>query len=207
MSSTPWRMLILLAASPVFAFGAAAQHVAAPNFFFVRHASASATVLYAGRSFGPAGVVVAMVQNPTTLYRELIAGTYTQLNWGRQSLLVAVAYADATDGRYLQTYVNPTFSLPGGPLTFDATIEWYEPLERAATRQLSVNPATLLVRVERRLALGVASTVDVARGSVPPRRVGPAAEWAAKWGTVRVEVLHRTTGKATEVRTSLLAGF
>jgi len=205
MSSTPWRMLILLAASPVLAFGAAAQRVAAPNFFFARHASASATVLYAGRSFGPAGVVVAMVQNPTTLYRELIAGTYTQLNWGRQSLLVAVAYADATDGRYIQTYVNPT--LKGGPLAFDATIEWYEPLERAATRQLSVNPATLLVRVERRLALGIASTVDVARGSVPPRRVGPAAEWTAKWGTLRVEVLHRTTGKATEVRTSLLAGF
>ena len=146
-----------------------------------------------------------MVQNPRTLYRELIAGTYTQLNWGRQSLLVALAYAEATDGRYMQTYLNPT--LKAGPLAFDATIEWYEPLERAATRQLSVNPATLLVRVERRLALGVASTMDVARGSVPPRRVGPAVEWGAKWGTLRVEVFHRTTGKATEVRTSLLAGF
>jgi hypothetical protein len=70
-----------------------------------------------------------------------------------------------------------------------------------------VNPATLLVRVERRLALGVASTLDVARGSIPPRRVGPAAEWTAKWGTFRVEVFHRTTGKATEVRTGVVAAF
>ena len=94
-----------------------------------------------------------------------------------------------------------------GALSFDATIEWYEPLEGSATRQLSANPATLLMRVERRLALGVASTLDVARGSIPPRRVGPVAEWTAKWGTFRVEVLHRTTGTATEVRTALLATF
>jgi len=60
--------------------------------------------------------------------------------------------------------LNPT--LKGGPLTFDAAIEWYE-----------------------------------------PRRVGPVAEWTAKWGSFRVEVFHRTTGKATEVRTAVLAGF
>ncbi len=123
-----------------------------------------------------------MVQNPTTLCRELIGGTYTQVSWGRQSVLMALAYADATDGRYLQTYLNPT--LTGGRLSFDATIEWYEPLERSATRQLSANPASLLERVERRLALGVASTLDVARSSTPPRRVGPVDVWTVKWGDV-----------------------
>jgi hypothetical protein len=201
-----FRSLTTLAVlAPVVAAGAAAQHLAAPSFVFARYASASATVLYAGRGFGPVGAVVAMVQNPITQYRELIAGTYTQVPWGRQSVLLAIAYADATDGRYLQTYVNPT--LKGGPLSFDATIEWYEPLDRFGTRQLSANPASLLVRVERRLALGVASTLDVARGTTPPRRVGPVLEWTAKWGTFRVEVLDRTTGKATEVRTAVLAGF
>jgi hypothetical protein len=205
MLPTTRRILTLVAFSPAMAIAAPAQRVAAPSFVFARHASASATVLYAGRSFGRAGLLVATVQNPTTLYRELIAGTFTQVSWGKQSVLMAVAYADATDGRYLQTYLNPT--LKGGPLTFDATIEWYEPLERSATRQLSFNPATLLVRVERRLALGVASTLDVARGSAPPRRVGPVAEWTTKWGSFRVELFHRTTGKPTEVRTAVLAGF
>jgi hypothetical protein len=205
MSPMTRRILTLVACSPAVAFGAGAQRLAAPSFVFARYASGSATVLYAARSFGPVGAVVAMVQNPVSLYRELIAGTYTQLSWGRQSILVAAAYADATDGRYTQTYLNPTFV--GGPLKFDATIEWYEPLERSGTRQLSVNPATLVVRVDRRLALGVASTLDVARGSTPPRRVGPVAEWTVKWGTLRVEVLHRTTGKATEVRTAVTAGF
>jgi hypothetical protein len=74
-------------------------------------------------------------------------GTYTQVAWGKQSVLMAVAYADATDGRYLQTYLNP--ALTAGPLAFDATIEWYEPLE----------------------------------------------------------VFHRTTGEATEVRTGVVAAF
>jgi hypothetical protein len=205
MSSVTRRILTLVALSPAVALRAGAQHMAAPSFVFARHASASASVLYAARSFGPVGVVVAMVQNPISLYRELIAGTYTQVSWGRQSFLVATAYAEATDGRYLQTYLNPT--LMGGPLKFDATIEWYEPLGRSGTRQLSVNPATLLVCVDRRVALGAASTLDVARGSTPPRRVGPVAEWTVHWGTLRAEVLHRTTGKATEVRIAATAGF
>jgi hypothetical protein len=116
-----------------------------------------------------------------------------------------VAYADATDGRYVQTYLVPTCK--SGPFIFDTTIQWYEPLERSATRQLSVNPATLQVRVERRLTLGVVSTLDLARGSIPPRRYGPVAEVTATWGTYRAELLHRTTGKSTEVRIAVLAGF
>ena len=189
----------------VLPVAAPAQRVAAPTFVFARYASASSSVLYAGRGFGPAGVVVASIQNPVSLYRELIVGTYTQVSWGRQNVLMAVAYADASDSRYVQTYLNPT--LRAGPLAFDATIEWYEPLEAAGTRQLSVNPATLLVRVAPRLAVGAASTLDVARGSTPPRRVGPAAELTMKWGSFRVELFHRTTGKATEVRTGVVAAF
>jgi hypothetical protein len=205
MSPMSRRFLAVAALASALASTAAAQRLAAPSFVFARYASGSATVLYAARSFGPLGAVVAMVQNPVSLYRELIAGTYTQVSWGKQNVLVATAYADATDGRYLQTYLNPT--LTAGRLKFDATIEWYEPLERSGTRQLSVNPATLLVRVERRVAVGVASTLDVARESTPPRRVGPVAEWSVKWGTLRVEVLHRTTGQTTEVRAAVTAGF
>ncbi len=205
MSPVVRRLLTLALLSPALAGAAHAQRVSAPSFVFARYASASSTVLYAGRGFGPAGVVVAMVQNPVSLYRELIVGTFTQVSWGRQNVLTAVAYADASDSRYMQTYLNPT--LKAGPLAFDATIEWYEPLEAAGIRQLSVNPATLLVRVERRLAVGVASTLDVARGTTPPRRLGPAAEWTARWGTFRVELFHRTTGKSTEVRTGVVAGF
>lgn len=120
-------------------------------------------------------------------------------------MLTAVAYADASDGRYLQTYVNAT--LTGGPLKFDATIDGYEPLDRSGIRQLSVNPATLHLRVARRLTVGVAATLDMSRGSSAQRRVGPMAEWTAKWGTLRIEVLDRTTGDAMEVRTGVVTGF
>ena len=63
---------------------------------FARYATASAATLYAARGFGPVGAFVGMVQNPKTPYRELIAGTYTQLTAGRQSVLVALGYAAET---------------------------------------------------------------------------------------------------------------
>lgn len=205
MSSLVRRVLCLVALLPAVAPGAAAQRLTAPSFVFARYASGSASALYAARGFGRAGGFVAMVQNPTTQYRELIAGGYTQVNWGGQSVLVAVAYADASDGRYVQTYLNPALS--GGPLSFSATVEWYEPLEPAATRQLSVNPASLLARVARRFGVGVAYTLDLAPGSAAQRRVGAAAEWTAKWGTLRLEVLDRTVGESTEARVGVVAAF
>src|SRR5437016_1512821 len=80
------------------------------SFVFARYASGSASVLYAARGLGPVGGFVGMVQNPETQYHELIAGSFTQINWSDQSVLVAVAYADASESQYLQTYVVPSFA-------------------------------------------------------------------------------------------------
>src|SRR5262245_32993701 len=83
--------------------------VETPSFVFARYASGSASALYVTRGLGAGGAFVAMVQNPETQYRELIGGAFTQLNWSGQSVLLALAYADATDGHYAQTYVVPSF--------------------------------------------------------------------------------------------------
>lgn len=104
-------------------------------------------------------------------YRELIVGTYTRVTWDGQSVLVALGYADATDSEYLQTYVSP--SLSRGPLTLSGTIEWYAPIERSGTRQLDVNPISLVVRVNQSCGLGALYTLGLARGDAPPQRGGP----------------------------------
>ena len=146
-----------------------------------------------------------MIQNPKTPYREFIVGTYTQVTADRQSLLVALAFADATESEYLQTYLMPTLSR--GPLTLSGTIEWYMPLERSGTRQLDVNPISLVVLVTKRFGLGAAYTQGLAKGSRPRERAGPKVELTPPWGTIRVELLHRSTGESTEIRTAISAAF
>ena len=102
MSSIRGRILVLLVLSPARVFAASAQQspkaelrLDTPSFVFARYATASAASLYGARGFGPVGGFVGMVQNRKTQYRELIAGMYTQVNWDRQSVLVALGYADA----------------------------------------------------------------------------------------------------------------
>ena len=175
------------------------------SFIFARYATESASALYAARGLGPIGGFVAMIQNPKTSYRELIGGAFTQLAWGRQSVLFAVAYADASESAYVQTYIAPT--LTGGRLTFSATAEWYEPLESSGTRQLDVNPASLMARVSGNLSVGAAYTVGLEARQRARSRAGPAMELALPWGTLRVELLDRLSGGPTELRPSIFAAF
>jgi hypothetical protein len=197
--------------SPALASTAAAQgeasafRLATPSFVFVRYATESASALYAARGFGPLGGFVAMVQNPKTGYRELIVGGLTQAVWGRQSILMAVAYADVSESPYLQTYIAPTFSR--GRLTLSGTVEWYEPLESAGTRQLDVNPASLMARVSGKLSIGAAYTVGLEARQRARSRAGPAMELKLPWGTLRMELLDRLSGGPTELRPSIFAAF
>lgn len=212
MAPIQGRMLGLLVLTPAIVIAAGAQQseqahlrLDTPSFVFARYATASAASLYAARGFGPIGAFVGMVQNPETPYRELIAGTYTRVTWDRQSVLVALGYADATESEYLQTYVMP--SLSRGPLTFSGTIEWYEPIDRSGTRQLDLNPISLVVRVNKRFGLGAVYTLGLAKGDPAQQRAGATLELTVPWGTVRVEFLDRSIGESTEIRTVIVAAF
>ena len=212
MSSIQGRILTLLVFGPTTFTAANAQQpqeaglrLDTPSFVYARYATASAASLYGARGFGPVGGFVGMVQNRKTQYRELIAGIYTQVNWDRQSVLVALGYADATASPYLQTYLVPSLSLRR--LTFSGTIEWYEPIRRSGTRQLDVNPVSVVVQVNKRIGLGAVYTVGLARGVAATRRAGPMLQLTAPWGTVKVEILKRSSGTPTEVRTAVLTAF
>lgn len=178
------------------------QRLTAPSFIFARYATRSASALYATHGFGAVGAVIALVENPRTKYRELIAGAYTQLGGGDRSMIVAIAYADATGGRYVQTYLNPSIAF--GRLGLSTTAEWYAPVDHSGIEQLSFNPVSVEWRLFRRLQLGATATLDVAPHTAPAHRVGPVAEWTTGWGTLRLEVLDRMTGP-TEVRIGVVA--
>lgn len=182
-----------------------ALRLQAPSFVFARYASGSASALYAVRGLGHFGGLVAMVQNPETRYRELIIGSFTQLNWSRHSVLIALAYADATESQYLQAYVAPSFAI--GRVALSGTIELYEPLGRAGTRQLGINPASLVLRVNERLWVGGTYTVSLSENAIPEHRGGPVLEWAMGRSTLRLELLERTAGKTVEVRAAVLTTF
>ena len=194
---------IALTASLIGSAGTA-QQLRTSSFVFARYASGSASVLYAARGFGAVGGFVGMVQNPKTQYRELIVGLFTQFNWSGQSVLVAVGYADASEGQYLETYITPSFAR--GRLALSGNFEWYEPLGRAAVRQLDVNPASLEVRVSDHLWAGAAYTLGLAEHETARHRMGPVLEWATRRDKVRLELLHRTVG-TVEVRAVILAAF
>jgi hypothetical protein len=182
--------------------GLCGQRLTAPSFVFARYATRSASAIYATHGFGSLGAVIALVENPRTKYRELIGGVYTQFNSGHQSMIVALAYADASDARYIQTYLNP--SITAGSILLSTTVEWYAPVDRAGTQQLSFNPLSVEWQLSHKLALGVTGTLDVAPRTAPAHRVGPVAEWATGWGTLRLEVLKRMTGP-TELRMGVVA--
>src|SRR5213080_2572964 len=121
MSSSQGRMLVLLVLSPATVFAASAQRspgaelrLDTPSFVFARYATASAASLYGARGFGPVGGFVGMVQNRKTQYRELIAGIYTQVNWDRQSVLVALGYARC-DGERVLADLRHSLALSGAP--------------------------------------------------------------------------------------------
>jgi len=114
-------MLVLLVLSSATVFAAGAQQSSeaelrldTPSFVFARYATASAASLYGARGFGPVGGFVGVVQNPQTQYRELIAGIHTQVNWDRQSVLVALGYARC-DGERVLADLRHSLALSGAP--------------------------------------------------------------------------------------------
>lgn len=175
------------------------------GFVFARWASASSSVLYAGQGWGSGGVFFGAVENPDSGYRELIAGAMTRLVRDDSALLVGLAFADVTEGDYLQLYLAPSFARGGW--SADATVEWYEPLESASYRQLGVNPLTVLREIDARWRVGVSSVGAVGDGDPPSLRAGAALERSLPKGVLQLELLAGVAHAQDEVRLGFKASF
>lgn len=176
------------------------------SFVFARYASASSSALYAGYSFGAAGVLVGAVDNLRSGYRERLAGVMARLAWGGgQSLTVALAGADASDSRYLQLYLAPSFAM--GRLSLSGTVEGYMPLLRSGARQLYVDSLTLLDQLGPRLAVGGSYNMGLAVGSTPNHEVGPTVQVALAGGALRGQLFHGLGRNSAEARAVYQASF
>ena len=175
------------------------------GFLFARYASGSSSVLYAGQGWGAAGVFFGAVENRESGYRELICGAMSRVASADGSLLVGLAYAEVTEGDYLQLYLVPSARL--GALSLDATVEWYAPLERAGVGQLGVNPVMLLWRGRPRWAVGGSAVVAFADGAAPSSRAGPALELALPRGALQLELLAGLERADDEIRLGFVTTF
>ncbi|HXB56263.1 MAG TPA: Sapep family Mn(2+)-dependent dipeptidase [Vicinamibacteria bacterium] len=175
------------------------------NFIFVRLSTAHSSALYGGYSFGAWGAFAGLVRNPRNGYHEWIGGALTGIVWREQAVSIALALADASDGRYGQLYFVP--SLRTGSLSLSGTVELYEPLGGSGVRQLYLDPVRLLRRMGPRWDLGVAYSLGVSAGAAPQHRIGPALQVACGGGSLRVELLHDFRRSSNDVRATYQASF
>lgn len=175
------------------------------NFLFARLSTAHSSALYGGYSLGAWGPFVGVVRNPGNGYHEWIAGAVTRLAWREQGVNVALAFADAADGRYAQIYLVP--GLKAKSLSFSGTIELYEPLGRAGTRQLYLDPVTVLRRMGPRWEVGASYALGASAGEASRHRAGPAFQVAVGGGSLRVELLHEFGRSSTDLRAVYQSSF
>jgi hypothetical protein len=176
------------------------------NFVFSRFASRTSNTLYAGYGIGRAMVVAGMVMNPRTGYREHVVGGGVQVLPGRRnSANLVLAAADARESAYLQLYLVPALGL--GPASISATIEGYQPLERAGTRQLGFNPVTITVPAWRRFAAGATTVVFLGEGESPQYGLGPALTAGFPKGSVGLDLVQGVSRFRSEARLSFFVRF
>ena len=176
------------------------------HFVFTRFASRTSNTLYAGYGIGRTMVVTGMVMNPRTGYREHVLGGGVQLFPGRRnSANFVLAAADAKESAYLQLYLVPALGL--GPASVSATIEGYQPLERAGTRQLGFNPVTITIPAGRRFAAGATTVVFLGEGEAAQYGVGPALSAGFPKGSVALDLVQGVSHYRSEARLSFFVRF
>jgi hypothetical protein len=176
-----------------------------PSFVFARWASRSASSLYAGYTMGPVGGFVGLVVNPRSGYREMLGGAVSRVGYRRQAVMLGVAYADATESKYLQAYVVPSLLIAGASVS--GTIEFYIPLEHTGIGQVDINPVAVILHPVTWLGVGGAYAAGMADGDRPLHRVGPTVEFGIPRGSVKAELLRNLTLAYYEVRMSVEAAF
>jgi hypothetical protein len=152
------------------------------SFLFARYSTESSSAVYSAFGFGKVGLLLGAVKNPRDGYHEVLAGMFSQVAWGQQSTAVAFALANASDSNYLQGYLAPSFV--AGRLLVSGTVEVYEPLQSAGSRQLYVNPLTAVVALGPRVSGGGVYSIGLAAGTRPEHRGGPLIQVRIPRGSV-----------------------
>lgn len=195
---------ILLLSSAEPARSAAAQ---APDggprttFVFARYGTGSSRALYAGYGAGSWQAILAVIENPRSDYREALIGLAKGFTLApRQSVIVALAVADASDSRYGQLYIVP--SLSAAPLALSATVEIYAPLERRGAFQYYLNPLSLHVAVASHVEVGATYVLNGQVGTGTGHGIGPSLRLAVPHGSLTLDWIRGITAYRNDTRLS-----
>ena len=175
------------------------------GFIDFRYASHTSLTLYGGYDIGGTMMVIGMVQNPRTEYRETVAGAAWPVHVGHASATVALAGAYASDGWYGQVYLLPAYTL--GPIALSGLLEAYAPLEDEGARQFYLNPIKALVPVAHRLHVGASYTLATQAGSPTRQSVGPTLQIGMPGWTATLTALAGVGETTSEVRVGIRAAL
>lgn len=194
---------VVLLAAGVTAPAAAQQSVRSNGFIDVRYATHTSLTLYGGYDLGGPLLLVGMVQNPRTEYREVVAGMARPVGGGRASATIAMAGAYASDGWYAQVYVMPSVRL--GPVSVRGLLLAYEALEERGARQFYVNPMSVLAPVAPRIHLGASYVLAVQAGTRSRHSAGPTLQLSTAAWTATVSTLVGIGATTNELRAGINA--
>lgn len=175
------------------------------GFVDFRYASRSSLALFGGYQAGSTLLIVGMVQNPRTEYREIVAGAARTLSTGAASMTVALAGADASDGVYGQLYLLP--SLTAGPVAFSGLVQVYTPLDSEGAAQFYINPVRALVPVAGRVSVGPSYALATQTGTDPRHSAGPAIQLSMPNWTATLTAFAGLGRNPGEVWMSIHAGL
>lgn len=194
---------ILLCTVGATSSAAAQQSPRSNGFIDFRYASHTSLTLYGGYDLGGPLLLVGMVQNPRTEYREIVGGVARPVGGGRASATIAIAGAYASDGWYAQLYVLPALSL--GPVSVSGLLLAYEALEEEGARQFYVNPLSVLVPVAPRVRLGGSYVLATQAGTASKHSAGPTLQFSTAAWTATLSGLIGIGATTNEVRMGINA--
>jgi len=176
------------------------------DFLTVRYGAGGSVSVYAGYRIGWGMAVAGVTGNRAKGTRSVIAGPGTHLRLGSSGgVMTVLAAAQSGEVRSLRLYLLPGFRV--GALRLGATAMALQPLG-AGSRELSINPATALLRVGPRVYGGVALSASAAQDKEAKVALGPSVRARFARGLLSVDVFAPATAAASrELRVAYSAEF
>ncbi len=173
------------------------------NFLYLRGGSSSAILANYTRTFdGDKLVWVGTLQDLTTdpAYREYQLGLGKA--FGAHQLYALALYAN--DGWYLQIVGMPVVNWK--TLNVSAFVAGYVPLQDGQSKQVLIDPATALIKVSEKWAVGASYTLYAADG-FRKDAIGPTLQFALPKGSLNIDFLKGLRNYRSEIRATYTVAF
>lgn len=172
------------------------------NFLYLRGGTASSYFALYTHTFGKRQILAAAtIQEPRDDYREYLVGWGWSLNGEKAGLYPYVLVASATDSWYLEVWGFPW--VENDKVIANAFLGVYIPLQRQGVRQFFVDPATMLYKIDNKVAIGASYTLFKIHHLRSEQGVGPSVQFRIPKGTATLDFFKAVRNYKDEVRLTL----